>query len=119
MSILKNNKFRALAMVGACFGMSFTMPSCPGQQAIQMQVDTLTTGHAEVAKRTTNLEVQLKTANADLANIKQLMEQLGNAVQAQKASVDQLSQSLKDLDTKVSAMKPAASAAKAPAKKKH
>lgn len=117
MSILKNNNVRALALVGACLAMSFTMPSCPGQQAIQLQVDTLTTGHAEVAKRTANLEVQVKTANADLANIKQLMEQLGNAVQAQKASIDQLSQAMKDLDTKVSAAK-AAPASKAPAKKR-
>jgi septal ring factor EnvC (AmiA/AmiB activator) len=115
-----NAKF-AVIMVAAFIGMGMSMPSCPGQQALQQQVDTLTTSNAELSKRVQGMDAQVKQLNMDMSQVKQLLKPMSDAIQAQKAGMDQLDSNIKEIQAKMTAPKASAkSAAKGkPAAKKH
>jgi methyl-accepting chemotaxis protein len=116
---IKKN-YRLIALVGAALTMGMSMPSCPGQQAMQQQLDALQQGNDMNSKRIQAMDTQIRGMGQELGQDKQLMEQMAAAIQTQKGAIDQLNNAVKMLDQKVTAMstrpKPAA---KAPAKKKH
>jgi septal ring factor EnvC (AmiA/AmiB activator) len=92
---------RWLVFLTAFCGMGISMPSCPGQQAMQQQIDALQTSNADLTKKVQTLTTQLESANADLTQIKQVLPQMTNVIQAQKGALDQLDASVKELDSKV------------------
>ena len=106
-------RFLLLATTVLATGMS--MPSCPGQQAMQQQVDTLTTQNADLTKKLQAMDGQVKALNADMLQVKQLLKPMSDAIQAQRNAMDQLAASMKDMHAKLSAPKGKAAA---PAKKK-
>lgn len=71
---------------------------------MQQQIDSLTAGNAESSRKIQALDTQIKTANTDLANLKQLSEQMATQITAQKAAIDQLTSAMKDMDAKVQAL---------------
>jgi septal ring factor EnvC (AmiA/AmiB activator) len=122
MNAAMSKKLRWLAFSAAFLGMGFAMPSCPGQQAMQQQIDALTTTNAALTKKVQELDSQVKTLNTDMNSAKEIFNQLNNAIQAQKTALEQL-----DTAFKASQAKPAPvaktkatpkAAAKTPLKKK-
>ncbi|OFZ76806.1 MAG: hypothetical protein A3K03_08070 [Bdellovibrionales bacterium RIFOXYD1_FULL_44_7] len=76
-----------------CLGLS--MPSCPGQQAMQQQIDNLQTKSADNAKRIQNLEAIIKGTTNEISQIKTLLGQVSNTVLAQKQTIEQIETQLK------------------------
>lgn len=116
-----SQNIRIMAFAGAVLLMGMTMPSCPGQQAMQQQIDTVQSANDMNSKRVQAMDIQLRQMGQDFSQSKQLLEQMANAIQTQKASIDQLNASLKMMDAKVNQL--AAQKSRAPtktaSKKKH
>jgi uncharacterized protein HemX len=102
---------RALALIASCTGMGMAMPSCPGQQAMQQQIDTVQASNVELAKKVQAQNAQITTLHNDMVQVKQLLPQMSNVIQAQKGSIDQLDASVKELKLKT--------AVKIPPKRRH
>lgn len=90
-----NKKLTLLAFGSAFIGMGIAMPSCPGQQAMQQQIDADSAKSAENAKNIQTLTGQVKTISDDLAQVKTQLSQVSNTVLAQKASIEQMEATLK------------------------
>lgn len=91
------NSVRGLVIVGAFLGMGFTLPSCPGQKAMQDQIDSMQATHADLNKKIQALTAQVTALNNDMTQAKQLLPQITNVIQAQKGALDQLEASIKEL----------------------
>ena len=96
---MKNN-IRWLVFAGAFAGMGIAMPSCPGQQAMQQQIDALQITNTDLTKKVQALNTQVTSLNNDMTQVKQLLPQMTNVIQAQKGALDQLNTSVKDLQSK-------------------
>src|SRR3954451_19950187 len=81
--------------------MGMSMPSCPGQQAMQQQIDTLTAQNQELNKRTLAFDAQIKALNGDMVQVKTLLKPMADAIQAQKAAMDQLNANFNEIKTKM------------------
>ena len=93
-------------MVAAFFGLGMSMPSCPGQQAMQQQIDTLTQQNADLTRRLMAIDGRLKPVEADMSQVKQLLKPMSDAIQAQKAAMDQLDANIKNIQAKLAAPPP-------------
>lgn len=111
----------AIVAVTGFIGLGMAMPSCPGQQAMQQQIDSLQATTNDLSKRLQTIDAQGKTLTSDMSQVKQLLKPMSDAIQAQKTAIDQLDANFKELQAKLAAAaaaKPAPKpAAKAPAKK--
>jgi peptidoglycan hydrolase CwlO-like protein len=119
--LMQNKKIFFAVLTGACLTMAMTMPSCPGQQAMQQQIDTLQTSQQDMANKVRGLETQVKTATAGADEQKKMMGEMGAAIAAQKSAIDNLNATIQQLDAKVAALsapKSGKGAAK-PAPKRH
>jgi len=94
----------------AMLAMGITMPACPGQQAMQQQIDDLTKRDAELNKRLTALENSVRTGMGDVGAMKQSFGPMGQQLQAIGPRLDGLEAGMKDIQAKMAA------AASAPAK---
>lgn len=103
-----NKKLTWIALGAAVAGMGIAMPSCPGQQAMQQQIDALQAKNAEMAKHIQNLDNQVKADSNDMGQVKTLLSQVSNTVLAQKQAQDALEAQVKELTTKVNTPPPAA-----------
>jgi septal ring factor EnvC (AmiA/AmiB activator) len=92
-------------LLAAFLGMGMSMPSCPGQQAMQQQIDTLTQQNAELMKHVQGMDGQVKMLNKDMGDVKSLLKPIADTVQAQKTSIDQLDANLKEIQSKMTASK--------------
>jgi septal ring factor EnvC (AmiA/AmiB activator) len=90
-------------MCTAALAMGITMPQCPGQQAMQQQIDDLTKRDAEMNKRMTALETTVRTGMADIAPMKQAMTPMGQQLQGMGPRLDAIEAGMKDLDAKIAA----------------
>jgi peptidoglycan hydrolase CwlO-like protein len=110
------NPTRALVFLLASLGMGITMPSCPGQEAMQQQIDSLTAKNADLTKKVAAMSATVDTSNKELNDIKQLLGQLGPALDAQKTYITSLSTQIQDVQAKLAAQ--AQAAAKKPSKRR-
>ncbi len=102
-----------IALLGfAALSMAITMPSCPGQQAMQQQIDDQKKVMADLTTRLVKLDGDLKAIQADLLSVKQSAEPMAQAM----APLAALPPKLEAIEAAVKALQDAA--AKAPAKKK-
>lgn len=108
-----NKKFYVV-LFAAFLGMGMSMPSCPGQQALQEQVDKLTSQNADLNKRVMSMDANVKQLDNDMSQVKQLLKPLADTVQAQKGAMELLDANLKEVQTKLAAK----AAPKASGKKK-
>jgi chromosome segregation ATPase len=99
--------------VAAFIGMGISIPSCPGDKAMQQQIDGLTQSNSDMTKKLQMLDSQNKGLASDLQTQKQVLTQLASTAAAQKEAIDNLYTSVKQLQAR-----PAPAAKKAPAKKK-
>ncbi len=93
-------QFNVLFFFCVLVGLGMSMPRCPGQQAIQQQLDLMQVTHQEYNKKIQTLTSQVTTLNSEMQQVKQLLPQMTNVIQAQKTSIDQLSATVKELQTK-------------------
>ncbi len=88
----------SLAAVGS---MGIAMPQCPGQQEMQQKMDMIQVSNAELGRKVQKLESQVSTIDADMAQVKQLLPQMTNVIQAQKGALDQVAAQIKDVQEKM------------------
>src|SRR4051812_11566300 len=97
---MKKN-LRWMSYSAAFIGMGMAMPSCPGQQAMQQQIDTLQTANMDLSKKVQSLSMQFSTLSNDMAQVKQLLPQMTNVITGQKGALDKLDTDVKQLQGKV------------------
>lgn len=98
MNPMKKN-IRWMIFGAAFLGMGMSMPGCPGQQ-MQTQMDAMTAANQKLEGKLKGLETQVNQMAADMGQVKQLLPQMTNVIQAQKGAIDQLETSVKELRTK-------------------
>ncbi|MGK5083350.1 hypothetical protein WDW37_08580 [Bdellovibrionota bacterium FG-1] len=112
--IIDQQSLRFAVLAGAAFmGLGMAMPSCPGQQEMKDQMTALQTANDGLNKRVQTLTGQVTQLNTEMSQVKQLLQPMANAIQAQKTAMDQLDANMKTLAGKGGAGK-----GKAVAKKK-
>jgi len=89
----------------AVLGLGFTMPSCPGQQAMQQQVDALQTKVNEDAGKIEALSTQVATMNQQLTEARNLLCTVSQTVLGQKDQIMALEEGLKEAQSKLSSGK--------------
>ncbi|MBI2711376.1 MAG: hypothetical protein HYX41_00740 [Bdellovibrio sp.] len=91
----KNLKWAVLSL--SVIGMGMAMPSCPGQQAMQQQIEALQTSNTDMQKKVSALSKDVATLQAEMNQAKELIPQMTNVIQAQKAAMEQLEATVKDI----------------------
>ena len=114
----KNSLVRpSVILVAAFLGMGMSMPSCPGQQAMQQQIDTATTNNADLTRRLQSMDSQVKELSKGMTEVKSLVKPMGDAILAQKSAMDQLDANMKEMQARLMAAAKPSGHGKAPAKK--
>ncbi|MDR3606482.1 MAG: hypothetical protein P4M08_03775 [Oligoflexia bacterium] len=103
---------RAIALTGTVALMGVTMPSCPGQQAMQDQIDAMKASQAEIMKRTQAHETELKQIVDAINQLKTESQGVGASAGQLKAEIDQLKTAVQSIETRLAAAKPAKSTGK-------
>jgi peptidoglycan hydrolase CwlO-like protein len=106
---------RIAIFLAAFIGMGMSLPSCPGDKAMQQQIDMLQSSNQDMTRKLQNLDNQIKSSGNDVIAQKSLITQLATTVSAQKEAIDNLYNQIKLIQAKMD--KPAPKKA-APAKKK-
>lgn len=110
---MMSKKFVA-PVIGASFLMlGLSMPSCPGQQAMQQQVDALKASETEMKSRISGLEGQIKSLRDEAEQNKGLMAQLSTGIAEQGKAIEEMKAAAAAAQSK-----PAARAAAKPGKGK-
>ena len=89
----------------AALGFGFSMPSCPGQQAMQQQIDGLQAKQTEDAGKIEALSTQVATLNKDLTEARTLLGSVSQTVLGQKDQIMALEEGLKEVQGKLSSGK--------------
>jgi len=100
MTKTKQNYFKYLIFAASFAGMGLGMPSCPGQQAMQQQIDALQTANMDTTKKLHTLQTQVTTFSTDMGQVKQILPQMTNVIQAQKGALDQLDITVQQMKNK-------------------
>ncbi len=106
----------SLFLASSFLAMGFTMPSCPGQQQMQQQVDAVAQSSAELTRKEAALDGRVKSLEGDMGQVKQLLTQMTSTIQAQKEALDKFDAAFKSLEAQLQA-KSKAPAAKGGKKK--
>jgi septal ring factor EnvC (AmiA/AmiB activator) len=89
-SVSTKKKLKWLIAGTALSGLGIAMPSCPGEQAMQQQLDQLQAKSIENSRRAQQAEAQAKTLQNDMNQIKQSLNQVITYVQQQNTRIEQL-----------------------------
>lgn len=96
---MKKN-LRWFVLSASTLGLGLSMPSCPNQQVMQQQMDSLQAANADLVKKIQLLNNQVNSLTSDMNEVKQLLPQMTNVIQAEKGSLEQLSAVVKELQKK-------------------
>lgn len=96
---MKKN-FRWLVLGVAFIGMGAGMPSCPGQKAMQQEMDSVQAANQDLTKKVQALSAQVTGLNNDMAQVKQLLPQMTQLIKAQKDQLDLVDAAVKDMQSK-------------------
>ena len=89
-----------LSILSATFVlMGFTMPSCPGQEAMEQRIAALETNKLDLTKKVQSLNAQVTSVNKDMGEMRQVLVQMTTVIQAQKGAIEQLEASINALKT--------------------
>ena len=94
--MVKNLKYVILIVAAVC-SMGIAMPSCPGQQESQQKIEALQIANNELTQRVRKLQTDLNGLTSDMNQVKQLLPQITNVIQAQRGAIDQLNAAVKDM----------------------
>lgn len=103
-----------LILLVAPMGLGLSMPSCPGQEAVQQELSQVQTRSQENEKKLQALTAQVASMDKDLTEARTLLAQVSQTVLAQKSTLEQMDASMKELAERVDR----ATSKAAPAKKK-
>jgi peptidoglycan hydrolase CwlO-like protein len=95
------NFTRIVIFTAAFIGMGMSLPSCPGDKAMQQQIDMLQQSNTDMTRKLQNLDSELKATSGDVIGAKSLINQLATTVTAQKDAIDNLYNQIKILEAKV------------------
>lgn len=101
-----NKHLRWIVLGAAATTMGIAMPSCPGQQAMQEQIDQLQKNNVALNQRIQKLEVNVTGMTGELNAAKTQLQQIGPFIQGKMAELDQLKATVTELQARVPA-KPA------------
>lgn len=87
----------------AVFAMGAGLPGCPGNKALEEQVEQLQTKNADSIKKMGSIENQLKMMNAEAAQVKQQMPQVLEQMNVLKGRLDQLEAQVREMASKKTA----------------
>jgi peptidoglycan hydrolase CwlO-like protein len=114
-----NSKLKWVALAASVFGMGLSMPSCPGQQAVQQQVDKLQAENQEIKAKVSQMENVVNGMKANMEKMEPLVVQMGSTIQEQKLAMDRMNAALTTLqEAPKSAPAKGGKKAAAPKKKK-
>jgi len=94
---------RILLLAGASLAMGMTLPSCPGQQALQTQIDSIQAKQVDAQRKIQALEGKTQGFGADIADAKQNAQKAEDLVGIQGKKIEELEGIVRDLQTKSSA----------------
>jgi hypothetical protein len=103
-------------MGAAVAGLGVSMPSCPGQKALQQQVDTLQASNVAMDKKLNAMDAQVKALLKNEEDAQARMKQFAEAIDAQRTALVGLQTSVENLAKSKPSAK--ASPAKSSAKKR-
>jgi septal ring factor EnvC (AmiA/AmiB activator) len=83
--------------------MGLSVPSCPGQQEMQQNVEALKASETELKVKMTAADASIKGLKEDVAQMKTLLAQVSNTVIEQKGAIEKLNESLTALQSSKSA----------------
>jgi peptidoglycan hydrolase CwlO-like protein len=106
------NTGRIAIFIAAFIGMGMSLPSCPGDKAMQQQIDMLQQSNQDMTRKLQNLDNQLKSADSDVVSQKSLITQLATTVSAQKEAIDNLYNQIKLVQAKLAQPAPTKKTAK-------
>lgn len=67
-----------------------TAPSCPGNQAVQQQLEQVQNQNQGLIREVQTLEAQVKEMRTEMTQLRTLATQIGNTVLAQKQALEQV-----------------------------
>ncbi len=82
---MTQGKLNWIVLGMAVIGLGFAMPSCPGQEALQQQLESLQASNQELTKKVKEMSTQVTTLNGEINQMKQYMVQSTNVFAAQEA----------------------------------
>lgn len=104
---MTTQKIRVFALsVGAALAMGISMPSCPGQQAMQQQIDGLTADNQNFKRQVREMETKLQAVtnlSNEFGQAKQLLSQMTDTIKEQQNAIAQMDATVKALAAKVEA----------------
>ena len=89
-----------LVIGSAVFALGVSMPSCPGQQAMQSQMDALQTKDAENQKKLLSLDSQVKHLSSEINQTKQIVAQFTQVVVSHKSAIEDLTKQVAAMGSK-------------------
>jgi len=84
------------AIAAASIGLGLSMPSCPGQQAMQEQIDAQAQKVTKLEQYVQAVDNRLKNIEKDMGDSKMLLGQVTQTIAAQTDALTKIDQSLKD-----------------------
>lgn len=96
-----------LVLSASTLGLGLSMPACPGQQAMQQQLDNLEKRETAVATRIQGIDTQVKAATAEVAKMGPALQNLqviNQALIEQKSLITDLQKQVAELSDKVKSM---------------
>jgi hypothetical protein len=105
-----------LLLALAPFAMALTLPACPGQAELQQEVVTLRKENDALKQHVANVDRAITEFNGKLVEDRTLLKRVSETVLEQKAALERMDASLKDLAAR--AARPAAAPARAAPKRK-
>lgn len=91
------------AFIVAILGMGISMPSCPGQQAMQDKVDALEKSNADLRKAVMTSADTSRAMAADLSTVKTEIGQMSQELQAEATRLGTLDASVNDIKARLAA----------------
>ncbi len=102
---MKKKHVSWLLIAAAPLGLGIAMPSCPGQQEMKQQIETLQNSNLELTKKIQSLTTQVQTMNNDVSQIKTLLPQMTNVISGQKGAMDKIEADIRELQSRMSPAK--------------
>ena len=97
---MTQGKLNWIVLGMAVVGLGFAMPSCPGQDAMQQQINALQSSNQEISKKVQTLTTQVTTLASENAEIKKFVFSASGIFSAQEVLNGQIKKDLESMKSK-------------------
>lgn len=115
MTLMTNRKLLLVSLL-TILVLGLGMPSCPGQQAMQQQLDGVQTTANDNNKKIQQLTSQVNMLNTEVGKLKEVLTQATATIEAHQGAIKQMEDSIKAIQALPPASKSSSSSKKS---KKH